>query len=459
MAGRQGFLLFLLLAFAPSAALFAEAIEETASSSSQTTATTAPEKKPVSGNSDYASFWPSWFQASVTYRGRLENQSGLGFARNASDTYYLSRLRIEANVRLNKYVSFFGMTQDTRVSGYNNPGKRPSNMVDAFDLRQAYVDIHHQSKTQSFAFRFGTQYLDMGSKRLIAVSSWSNATPAYHAARFSYSGHGISANFFAATRISAIKAYKFNEPRIGENVYGAYFSMDKLVPKAKIEPYLFWRTQPKVTDENKHAGNSDLATAGLRFLGKPNKRLDYSVEVAIQRGTYAQDSVSAWAGNWSVGYVLSTSAAKPKLTFEYNHATGDKSKGDGTRGTFDQLYASNHSNYGIADQIGWRNTRNYRIGIETEAGSRVKIQLDVNDFYLATIHDALYSDNGSAVITNAKATSSHIGWEPDIRVTFKANKRLTIGTGFARLFCGEFLKQSTQGNSFTYPYVYWEYRY
>jgi hypothetical protein len=266
-------------------------------------------------------------------------------------------------------------------------------------------------------------------------------------------------DFFAATRVSILKAYKFNEPRIGENVYGAYFSMDKLVPKAKVEPFLFWRTQPKVIDERNQTGDSDLATAGLRLYGKLNNRVDYSAEVAFQRGTFARDSVSAWAGTWSVRYVLSTSAAKPKLTFEYSHATGDTSKGDGTRGTFDQLYASNHSNYGIADQIGWRNTRNYRIGIEAEAGRRIKIQFEVNDFYLATTHDALYSDNGSAIVTNTKATSSHVGWEPDIQMTFKANKRLTIGAGFARLFCGEYLKQSTQGNSFTYPYVYWEFRY
>jgi hypothetical protein len=458
-AGKPGFFLFLLMTIAPSAALFADEVQEKAISQGQTTATAAPGKKPAPGNSEYAAFWPSWFQASVTYRGRLENQSGIGFARNSFDTYYLSRLRIEANVRLNKYISFFGMTQDTRESGYNNLGKRPSNMVDTFDLRQAYVDIHHQSKTQSFAFRFGTQYLDMGSKRLVAVSSWSNATPVYHAAKFSYSGPGISAGFFAATRVSIIKAYKINEPKIGENVYGAYFSLDRLVPKAKVEPFLFWRTQPKVADERKNTGDSDLATAGLRFYGKANKRLEYSAEVAVQRGTYAKDNVSAWAGNWSVEYLLSTSAAKPKLTFEYNHATGDKAQGDGTRRTFDQLYASNHSNYGIADQVGWKNTRNYRLGIAAEAGSRIKIQFDVNDFYLATTRDALYSDNGSAAVTNTRATSSHVGWEPDIQATFKANERLTIGAGFARLFCGEFLKQSTPGNSFTYSYVYWEYKY
>jgi hypothetical protein len=418
-----------------------------------------PQQNPISGNPEYANFWPSWFQASITYRGRIENQSGIGYTADASDTYYLSRVRIDANVRLSRHINLFAMTQDARVYDYDGPVKRPSSMVDAFDLRQAYIDIHGKASGQAFAFRLGTQYLDMGSKRLVAVSAWSNATPVYDAAKFSYSGHGISADIFAATRVSTIKAYAFNEPKIGENIYGAYFSMASLAPQAKIEPFFFWRTQPKVTDETKHSGDSGLATAGVRYLGKLAGRVDYSAEVAVQRGTYARDSISAWAGSWSAGYAFSLSAAKPKLIFEYNFASGDQAKGDGIKGAFDQLYASNHSNYGIADQIGWRNTKNYKLGFEVEAINRLKVQFDVNDFYLATIRDALYTDNGSAVLTNTKATSNHVGWEPDLQATFKYNKHLTVGAGLANLFCGAFLKQSTQGHSFTYSYLYWEYRY
>ena len=407
----------------------------------------------------YAAFWPSWFQASITYRGRMEGPSGIGFAGNSEDFYYLSRIRIEAKLRVSRYINLFGMTQDARVYGYDNVTPRPSSMVDAVDLRQAYIDIHAESNDRKFSFRFGTQYLDMGSKRLVAVSSWGNATPVYDAAKISYSAQGISTSIFAATRVSTIKAYKFNEPKPGENIYGAYVSLDRLIRDAKVEPFLYWRTQPRVTDENGLKGDSDLATFGLRYLGKLPRRFDYSAELAFQRGTYAHDSVSAWAGTWSVGYTLSSSTKKPKLYFEYNYATGDKAKKDGIRGTFDQLYASNHANYGIADQIGWRNTSNYEVGFEFEPLKKTRLQLDLNDFYLATLRDSLYSDGGSAIVTNPKATSKHVGWEPDLQFTYAANRQLSIGAGFGRLNCGGFLKQSTQGHSYNYPYLTWEDRF
>jgi hypothetical protein len=419
------------------------------------TAKPAPAKKEYA----YAAFWPSRFQMGVTYRGRLEKPSGRSFAHDAGDGYYLSRFRLEATFKLNKYIDLFGMAQDARVYQYNDLSKRPSGMTDALDLRQAYADFHIKKDETSFAFRIGTQYIDLGSKRLVGTSSWSNSPAVYHAAKVKYSHSGMALDVFAATRVSNIYPYEFNEPKKGENLYGSYLSLEKLLPKAKVEPYLFWRTQPSVIDELKRKGDSDLITVGLRLFGKFPNNVEYTSEFAFQHGTYAQDDISAWAGTWGLGYVLGKSTIKPKALFEYNYASGDGSKGDGTRGTFDQLYASNHSNYGIADQVGWRNTSNYKMGFEFEATKRFKIQFDVNDFYLATLQDALYSDNGSAVITNTKAISKHIGVEPDLQLTFKMNNQVTLGAGYGRLIPGKYLKDSTSGYSYNYPYIYWEFKY
>jgi len=445
----------------PAATSIETASLKSAVKSSTDPANTPQAAKPSSAKKEYtyASFWPSKFKMGVTYRGRLEKPSGRNFANEDGDAYYLSRFRIEASWSLNKYVDLFGMAQDARVYHYNDLSKRPSGMTDALDLRQAYADFHIKKESTSFAFRIGTQYLDLGSKRLVGTSAWSNSTAVYDAAKLKYSHAGITVDVFAATRVSNIYPYLFNEPKKGENLFGSYFTLDKLLPNAKLEPYLLWRTQPSVTDELKRKGDSDLVTAGLRFYGKLQKYLEYTSEFALQRGTYAQDDMSAWAGTWGLGYLLGKSSRKPKVLFEYNYASGDAAKGDGTRGTFDQLYAVNHANYGIADQVGWRNTCNYKVGFEFEATKRLKIQFDVNDFYLATLQDALYTDNGSSVVTNTKATSKHIGVEPDLQLVFKMNSQVTLGAGYGRLNPGKFLKESTSGYSYNYPYVYWEFKY
>ena len=407
----------------------------------------------------YASFWKSRFQMAVSYRGRFENPSGRNYAQDSGDGYYLSRLRVEAKLKVNNYIDLFAMTQDGRVFGYNDPTKRPSGMMDVFDLRQAYMDVHGEFSAGTLAFRLGRQYLNFGSKRLVGVADWSNSPAVFDAAKLNFARRGVSVDVFASTRISNINSYTFNEPKKGENLYGTYLVFDKLVKNAQFEPYLFWRTQPLVTDEIKKKGDSDLATMGFRFLGKLPHRFDCTSEIAVQRGTYATDKVHAWAGSWGMGYTLSASARKPRVLFEFNHASGDEAKGDGRRGTFDQLYAVNHSYYGIADQVGWRNTNNYKIGLEVQATKRLKVQIDLNNFYLATVQDALYTDNGNTVIKNTKATSRHVGWEPDVQVMYKLPKQISVGGGYGRLIPGGFLKQSSPGRSYNLPYLSWEFRY
>jgi hypothetical protein len=402
--------------------------------------------------------WPKWFRMGVQYRGRFENPKGRSYAADIGDGYYLHRFRLDATLKAGKHVDFYAMTQDSRVMLYDVK-VRPSGFMDVFDLRQAYMDLHGKSGKLSLAFRVGRQYLDMGSRRLVAVSAWGNSPPPYDAAKLSFANPAMTADVFAATRLSNIKEYEFSENRKGENLYGTYMSFGKLVKDAKLEPFFYWRTQPSVKDEKGGKGDSDLYTAGARFLGKLPHRFDYTLEMAIQRGTYAADDVSSWAGSWGLGYLLNNSALKPKVLFEYNYATGDKVVGDGKRGTFDQLYPSNHPLYGIADVVGWRNTSNYKVGLDVQATKRLRLQFDVNNFYLATTQDALYTDGGSAAVTNRKATSRHVGWEPDLQATFKVSKMVNVGAGYGALIPGKFLKESTAGHTYHYPYLHWEFQY
>ena len=92
-------------------------------------------------------------------------------------------------------------------------------------------------------------------------------------------------------------------------------------------------------------------------------RLDYNVEMDLQRGSLGPDSVRAWAGHWQIRETLPGSKT-PHLTAEYNYASGDADPADGIRGTFDQLYPTAHDKYGLADQVGWRNIHHVRIGFD-----------------------------------------------------------------------------------------------
>lgn len=121
------------------------------------------------------------------------------------------------------------------------------------------------------------------------------------------------------------------------------------------------------------------------------------------------------AGTYMLGWTLNESPSKPRFSIEFNHASGDRASKDGRRQTFDQLFASVHSVYGLADQVGWRNMRDVRSGFELFATRKLKIRADWNDFYLATAQDGLYNSSGAPTVLNRRATSTHVGMEADLQ--------------------------------------------
>ena len=150
---------------------------------------------------------------------------------------------------------------------------------------------------------------------------------------------------------------------------------------------------------------------------------------------------------------MRNSQLKPRLSAEYSYASGDAAQRDGIRGTFDQFYPSNHGYYGMIDQFGWKNLKNWRWGYDMVIGKKLKLRADYNEFYLATVQDALYGSSGTAMVLNRNATSSHIGSEINAVALYQWTKVWKFGVGCGRLFAGDYLKQSKVGFGYTYPYL------
>jgi len=52
-----------------------------------------------------------------------------------------------------------------------------------------------------------------------------------------------------------------------------------------------------------------------------------------------------------------------------------------------------------------------------------------------------------------------LGTELDLVAECTLNKGLNFGFGYARLFAGQFLKTTTPGHNYSYPFAYLEYNF
>jgi hypothetical protein len=398
---------------------------------------------------------PRLFTAGFELRGRFEAFTGQGFVPGRNDGYYLSRLRFNLGIQPLSWLRFVFQAQDSRAPGYPEP--QPASAVDPLDLRMGYVEFGRNPKA-GWSMRAGRQELIFGEERLVGASNWGNVARVFDALRVTWANPGAQLDWFASSVVIPDKS-AFDRSDVRNRFYGFYSSFRRLVAGWQVEPYVFWRSEAGSRNELKQRGRLEEATLGIRALGRLPARFDYGLETALQTGRAAGAPLSAWAGHFAGGYTLGDTGRAPRLQAQFNCASGDDNPRDGRVKTFDNLFPTNHSFYGIADRQGWRNMREATGGIGFPIREKWRFSADYHLFWLATVQDALYFDNGSAFVRNPKATSRRVDDEIDVTAAYQHDAHLSLLAGYAHILPRAFLKQSTPGGALSGPYVMWTYRY
>jgi hypothetical protein len=304
-----------------------------------------------------------------------------------------------------------------------------------------------------FGLRVGRQELFFGEMRLLGHLNWTNTARSFDAVRASYRSNSYRIDAFSASVVN-VRDGSFDRRADGNNLHGVYSSFSKAIPKATIEPYVFWRVGRGVKGEDGIAGKLDFKTVGLRWVGKLPANFDYGVEAAGQTGSLGSDDVRAFAGHWVLGFSMPKVKMTPRVFAEYNHASGDRNPTDGRRGTFDQLYPTGHDKLGLADQVGWRNVENGRAGLELKPTKKLSMSGSYHSWWLANAHDGLYSASGALVARVANGSAGrYVGQEADIQSTYPLTTQMQLGVGYAHIFPGTFLKKTTPGKPYDFSYV------
>jgi len=411
------------------------------------TAPPAPPKPPPFPNRANE-LMPSWLRLRGEFRERVEGFDNSGFVDGRDDTFFLSRVRLSATAT-GKNIAAMVQVHDARV-GDKSVGPTAAPFTAAFDLRQGLVDIGN-AKTP-IAVRLGRQEIVFGDQRLVGHAGWLNAGRTFDTARLTLRPKGAQIDLFAASLVRVLDD-EFDKSGNGNRFAGGYVSSARILPEATVEPYVFWRRDVNLRAESGVLGTLDQTTTGARLVGKVPGRLDYNVEMDIQRGGLGPDSIRAWAGHWQLRETLPGKKTS-HVTAEYNYASGDANPADGIRGTFDQLYPTAHDKYGLADQVGWRNIHHLRAGFDLTPLKATPIAVNYHSYWLAEARDALYAASGAPlarVITGAAST--RVGQEIDVQVSRPVFPQLVLNAGYSHLFAGPFLKEATPGASYSGPFV------
>lgn len=410
----------------------------------------APKNRPPLPNR-FNEVLPPWLRVRGEFRERAEGFVNAGFVDGRDDIYYLSRFRFNATAT-SKAMAATVQLQDARV-GNKTVGPTGTPFTASFDLRQAFVDVNAMrvGKTR-IGGRLGRQELAFGDQRLVGHANWINSGRTFDAARVTVKSAPAQIDVFMASVVRILDG-EFDKSGNGNRFAGAYVSSGRILPQGTVEPYLFWRRDINLRAETGPLDSLQQVTTGTRLVGTLPARLDYNVEMALQRGSLGPDSVRAWAGHWQIRETLGGTKT-PHVTAEYNHASGDANPADGIRGTFDQLYPTAHDKYGLSDQVGWRNIHHVRAGFGITPIKATPISVNYHSYWLAEKRDALYAASGAALArVPGGAASRRVGQEIDVQVARPLTPQLAVTAGYSYLAAGPFLEQATPGRSYSGPFV------
>jgi hypothetical protein len=399
-------------------------------------------------------YLPRWIKFEGELRDRVEGYENLSFKPNNSDLYDLYRLHLGMLLSPVSWVRAYIETSDERVFE-RSPAIPP--YQNTWDIKKAYVEFG-DPEGSGFGLRVGRQELYFGNGRFIGNSWWSNVSRSFDAVKGSYENNGYRVDLFIASVVISRDGV-IDHHNQGNNLSGAYGTLkNKFIPHSQIEPFTFWHVQQGASMKGGGLGHLDEWTYGVRWLGALPDNFDYRTEMAIQRGTLGPATIKAWTGHWTVGNSLPL-LFKPRPFMEYNYASGDPNpKNLYETQTFDPIYPSTHDKLGLADQIGWRNIRDLRAGLDLHPAKKWATNVSYHDFWLANAHDSLYPTRGSVVAKDPAGTDgTHIGEEFDTQVIYKPTVQTQIGAGIGHLMDGKFLKETTKGKDYTIPYFLVDY--
>jgi Alginate export len=393
---------------------------------------------------------PKWIQFGLDERLRFEGFSSNGFKPNTADSYVLNRLRVGMILRPLDWFKVVAQVQDAR-SFLQGPPLGPPNNV-RWDLKLAYAQFGDAEK-HPVTLTVGRQLLDYNST-IIANSEWRNQGRSYDGVAADFHVDRFRAAVFAASVVNPLLD-GISHHKEGNNIYGAYGWITRVLPKSSIEPFVLWRVSPSVAVEasSSKTGHLDEKAYGFRIRGKSISNFDYRYELIEERGSAGPNNIQAWGTTAGLGYTIAPAAWKPRLFAGYDYASGDKNPTDGTHGAFDTMYPTAHDRLGITDQFGWQNIVSWRSGATIIPHRRWSVTAQYLNLWLASATDAAYNSSGGVILRDPTGKSGkHLGQEVDVYTWYEVNREVHIGTGIGHLQAGEFIAKAGKGASYTYPY-------
>lgn len=375
-------------------------------------------------------------EARVRYHSE-NNHRGLGLT-GFDDEFFLTRIRLFANYRINDMFRVYGeyLYADSGGEARNN---RPIE-ENRGEIQNLFLDTQ---LTDNLSVRVGRQELAFGAQRLVSPLDWANTRRTFQGVRGTYKGDDWTVDGFWTNPVvrNAANESKIDDANEEVDFYGVYGSTSKY-DIGTVDAYYLGLSND--------AADFDVHTIGSRVAGKSDGGLLYEFEGGVQFGSNSAGFGDHEAGfaTGGLGRALSIGDWKPVIWGWYDWASGGDdfpaARGDNS---FDHLFPLAHKYNGFMDLFGRRNLHDINFQFITPVmGKKVKMILWYHHFFLdekTTPYSVVMTPFATAANGIGQAGDRELGQEIDVIFNINLDPRNNVLVGYSHFNSGDYYKTTT----------------
>lgn len=385
--------------------------------------------------------------------GSFPNRDFISHGVENDNDYFLFREKLHIGWQPESWLKFYVQGRGSQVESDERPGNPEQ---DVWDLHQAYLQIG-DAKQSPLILKIGRQEMTYGDQRFIGIGDWGNTGRSFDAVVLRFAPAPTTWVDVFTSRVVIAVDDDFNESNDYDQFSGIYASTQELWKGVETQAFFLARNVDAGSPNAIAPGvggptERDVYTYGIRLKSQPGffSGWDFAFEGAGQFGEVVSSGISrdleAFILTTSAGYTFKDLWAKPRLGLGYDYASGDSNPGDDTYETFEPLFGTNHSVYGLMDLIGPRNLNSPRISLALKPTKKLALAIDYLLFWLADEADSFYPESGSARNQNGYGRNpdygSYVGSELDIVAKYAVTPWAELQLGYGHFFPGEYIKNS-----------------
>jgi hypothetical protein len=127
-----------------------------------------------------------------------------------------------------------------------------------------------------------------------------------------------------------------------------------------------------------------------------------------QNGRIGAQAIRAWATGVVIGQTLGSSTVRPRISLQFDAASGDKNPADNQLNTFNPLFPSGYY-FTIAGYTTYANLVHLKAGFSMNPVANVKVNFAIGVEWRATVADAIYTLPDVPVLDTAGRGGRYVG--------------------------------------------------